>query len=50
MNARNFALAEQSGLPMMTICSTCQGVMAGANQRLRESADYLRDVNEDLAE
>ena len=50
LNARNFALAEKSGLPMMTICSTCQGVMAGANQRLGESEDYLRGVNADLAE
>ena len=34
LNARNFALAERSGLPLLTICSTCQGVMSQANQRL----------------
>ncbi len=31
LNARTFALAEQQGLPIMTICSTCQGVMSQAN-------------------
>ena len=50
LNARNFALAERSGLPLLTICSTCQGVMSQANQRLRANADYLSEVNEDLAE
>ena len=34
LNARTFALAEQQGLPIMTICSTCQGVMSQANNRL----------------
>ena len=50
LNARNFALAERSGLPLLTICSTCQGVMSQANQRLTADADYLSSVNEDLAE
>ena len=50
LNARNFALAERSGLPLLTICSTCQGVMSQANQRLTADADYLSCVNEDLAE
>ena len=50
LNARSFALAERSGLPLMTICSTCQGVMAQANTRLTQNADYLAEVNADLAE
>ena len=50
LNARNFALAERSGLPLMTICSTCQGVMGQANKRLTENPDYLAEINEDLAE
>lgn len=50
LNARNFALAERSGLPLMTICSTCQGVMSQANQRLTSDEDYLKEVNADLAE
>ena len=35
LNARNFAKAEQMGLPILTICSTCQGVMSQANHRMR---------------
>ena len=50
LNARTFALAERSGLPLLVICSTCQGVMSQANKRLTSDADYLASVNEDLAE
>ena len=50
LNARNFALAERSGLPLLTICSTCQGVMSQANQRLTSDTEYLSSINEDLAE
>ena len=50
LNARTFAMAERTGLPLMTICSTCQGVMAQANKRLKGDADYLAEVNADLAE
>ena len=50
LNARNLALAEKSGMPLMTICSTCQGVMSQANERLRGDADYLAEINADLAE
>ena len=50
LNARNFALAEKSGNPLMTICSTCQGVMSQANKRLIDSPDYLVEINQDLAE
>ena len=50
LNARNFALAEHIGLPIMTICSTCQGVMSQANKRLRDDPDYLAEINEVLAE
>ena len=50
LNARTFAMAEKSGLPLMTICSTCQGVMAQANERLTANADYLESINEDLRE
>ena len=44
-NARTFALAEQQGLPIMTICSTCQGVMSQANHRLTTQPEYLQEVN-----
>lgn len=50
LNARNFALAEQMGLPIMTICSTCQGVMAQANSRLLADPQYLAEINEPLAD
>ena len=50
LNARNLALAEKSGLPMLTICSTCQGVMSQANERLKADPEYLASINADLAE
>jgi succinate dehydrogenase / fumarate reductase cytochrome b subunit len=50
LNARNFALAERSGLPLLNICSTCQGVMSQANERLTSDPAYLASINEDLAE
>ncbi len=51
LNARNFALAEQMGLDtLLTICSTCQGVMSSVNYKLREKPDYLTKINETLAE
>ncbi len=50
LNARSFAMAERLGLPIMTICSTCQGVMSQANKRLRDDPDHLARVNEFLAE
>ena len=50
LNARTFAMAERTGLPLLTICSTCQGVMSQANERLRADDDYLAEINADLAE
>ena len=49
LNARNLALGERAELPIMTICSTCQGVMGQAEKRL-EDPEYRASVNEDLAE
>jgi succinate dehydrogenase / fumarate reductase, cytochrome b subunit len=34
LNARNLALAEQAGLDLLTICSTCTGMLSLANVRL----------------
>ena len=50
LNARTFAMAENTGLPLLTICSTCQGVMSQANQRLKADPEYLAEINVDLAE
>jgi succinate dehydrogenase / fumarate reductase cytochrome b subunit len=35
VNARNIALAEAMQLPMMTQCSTCQGVLGRVNDKLK---------------
>ncbi|MDE2765641.1 MAG: CoB--CoM heterodisulfide reductase iron-sulfur subunit B family protein [Chloroflexota bacterium] len=49
LNARTFALAERMGLTtILTICSTCQGVMSQANHRLLNDAAYLAEINEEL--
>ena len=34
LNARNLAIAERAGLELLTICSTCQGMLTLANVRL----------------
>jgi len=49
LNARTFAMAEDLGLQIMTICSTCQGVMSQANHRMRKDPEYLARVNKELA-
>ncbi len=49
LNARTFALAERMGLTtILTICSTCQGVMAQANHRLVNDSGYLSEINREL--
>ena len=50
LNARTFAMAEAMGLPIMTICSTCQGTMSQAHKRLTDDASYTAEINEILAE
>jgi succinate dehydrogenase / fumarate reductase cytochrome b subunit len=50
INARTFAKAEAMGMPIMTICSTCQGVMTQANHRLKD-LEYREMINREyLAE
>jgi succinate dehydrogenase / fumarate reductase cytochrome b subunit len=47
INARTFARAEQQGLStIMTICSTCQGVMTQANHRLKNDPAYRAQLNQ----
>ncbi|MCI4357830.1 MAG: CoB--CoM heterodisulfide reductase iron-sulfur subunit B family protein [Thermoplasmata archaeon] len=36
LNARNLAIAEKAGLDVLTVCSTCQGMLALANSRYTE--------------
>ena len=51
INARTLAKAEAMGLPIMTICSTCQGCLMQANHRLTTDADYRKKINREyLAE
>ena len=50
LNARTFAMAEKLGLQIMTICSTCQGVMNQANYRMQKDPEYLALINSHLAD
>lgn len=45
LSARTFAQAERLGLDVMTICGTCQGVMGGANRKLKSDPALLQRVN-----
>jgi succinate dehydrogenase / fumarate reductase, cytochrome b subunit len=49
VNARNIALAEQLGLPLLTHCSTCQGVIGHVDERLKtaqtQDPTYFNQVN-----
>jgi len=49
LNARTFALAQQTGLAMMNICSTCQGAQSECQQRLDADSAYRAHINEILA-
>jgi len=42
INARNLAIAERAGLDVLTICSTCQGMLTLANVRLKDPAVKTR--------
>ena len=53
VNARNIALAESLNLPLLTHCSTCQGVIGHGDERLKEAKEndpaYLEQVNSFLS-
>ncbi|WP_200764037.1 CoB--CoM heterodisulfide reductase iron-sulfur subunit B family protein [Nitrosophilus alvini] len=50
LNARNICYAEKLGLPMVTICNTCQLNTAMTKKRLDENPELKAKVNEKLAE
>lgn len=50
LNARIFAEAEQMGMDILTICSTCLMVMNTANRDLRNDPELLAKTNEVLGE
>ncbi len=49
LNARNLAIAEKAGLEMLTVCSTCQGMLTFANRRL-ENPTIKAKVDQALAQ
>lgn len=53
VNARNIALAEELNLPLLTHCSTCQGVIGRVDERLKDFQQndpaYLEQINQLLA-
>jgi succinate dehydrogenase / fumarate reductase cytochrome b subunit len=44
-NAKTLALAEELGLSLLTICSTCVGCLRKSNRRLKADDDYREQVN-----
>jgi heterodisulfide reductase subunit B len=48
MGARNLALAEKMGLPVMTLCNGCYGSLKETNQALKEDEVLRQKVNEIL--
>ncbi len=48
LNARTFALAQQTEATMMNICSTCQGSQTECQERLDANAEYREHINENL--
>lgn len=50
LNARNICYAEKLGLPMVTICNTCQLNTVMTKERLDHDPEMKAKVNEKLAE
>src|SRR3970282_247407 len=50
LNARNFALAQRLNLPLINICSTCQGVQSMAQNRLKKNAKLAAEINQTLSD
>lgn len=49
LTSRNLAVAEEGGLPMLTLCSSCYGNLCRAKYLLDEDPKLRRDVNKVLA-
>ena len=45
LNARTFAMAQQLGLPLMNICSTCQGIESMVQDKLAKKPE-LKEVSQ----
>ena len=48
INVRTLAMAEEKKLNIMTLCSTCQGVLSQANHKVKSDPKYLDQINEIL--
>ena len=48
LSARTFSLAEEMGLDIMTICSTCQGVMRGVQKSCDANPSRRDAINTEL--
>jgi heterodisulfide reductase subunit B len=50
MSARNLALAEESGLDICALCSSCTGTLADANYALQRDKELRHRINRQLGE
>jgi succinate dehydrogenase / fumarate reductase cytochrome b subunit len=50
LNALSLAMAEEKGADLMTICSTCQGVLSGAQYKFAHDEALLKRVNSVIAD
>ncbi|RJX23089.1 MAG: heterodisulfide reductase [Ammonifex sp.] len=50
LGARNYAIAEEKGVDMITVCSTCHGSLARTAYRMQTSPEVRNKVNELLKE
>ena len=48
INVRTLAMAEEKKLNIMTLCSTCQGVLSQANHKVKRDPKYLDQINDIL--
>lgn len=50
LGARNYVIAEEKGVEMITVCSTCHGSLAMTGYRMQTNPQIKNKVNELLAE
>jgi succinate dehydrogenase / fumarate reductase cytochrome b subunit len=50
LNGLTLAMAESKDATLMTICSTCQGVLSNVNHQLKNSEERRRKVNDTIGD
>jgi succinate dehydrogenase / fumarate reductase cytochrome b subunit len=50
LNARTFGMAQRRGLPLLTICGTCQGVMASTKRELDQDPTLREAINASIGQ